>query len=149
MVKFTPNKYKYKKVHRFYKKKVCKDIKMSSLRDFTYGLKVLKSGVISSTVLEAARKAIKRKLKKKKLNLKIDAFANLPVTSKSLGIRMGKGSGSIKNWVFLAKEGRIIFKLKGVSLNLAKTALRSASFKIPLKTKFVSNILSKNFDFIK
>jgi large subunit ribosomal protein L16 len=50
---------------------------------------------------------------------------------------MGKGVGSISKWVFPVKKGRILFELNNVSFDLAKSALRSAAFKLPLKSKFV------------
>jgi large subunit ribosomal protein L16 len=50
---------------------------------------------------------------------------------------MGKGSGSISSWVFPVKRGRVLFELRGVSFDVAKSALRSASYKIPLKSKFI------------
>ena len=53
---------------------------------------------------------------------------------------MGKGVGSIDGWVFPIKKGRILFELDGVSLELAKSALRSASYKLPMKSKFIYKI---------
>jgi large subunit ribosomal protein L16 len=50
---------------------------------------------------------------------------------------MGKGVGSISEWVFLVKKGRILFELKNISFDLAKAALLSAAFKLPVKSKFV------------
>ena len=50
---------------------------------------------------------------------------------------MGKGVGSISGWVFPIKKGRILFELDGVSFDLAKSAFRSAAYKLPLKTKFI------------
>lgn len=136
MNKFIPKNYKYKKIRKRVKLNCLQDFRSNELRDFNYGLKVLDNGVISSVVLEAARRSITRKLKRTG-KLKINGFPSIPVTSKPLGVRMGKGVGSIDSWVFPVKKGRILFELKGVSIDLAKSALRSASFKLPVKSKFV------------
>lgn len=136
MNKFIPKNYKYKKIRKRVKLNKLKDFRSNELRDFNYGLKVLDNSVISSTVLEAARRSITRKLKRTG-KLKINGFPDIPVTSKPLGVRMGKGVGSIDSWVFPVKKGRILFELTGVSIDLAKSALRSASYKLPVKSKFV------------
>ena len=139
MNKFIPKSYKYKKIRKRVKLNCLKDFRSNELRDFNYGLKILDNGVISSVVLEAARRSITRKLKRTG-KLKINGFPSIPVTSKPLGVRMGKGVGSIDSWVFPVKKGRILFELKGVSIDLAKSALRSASYKLPVKSKFVYKI---------
>lgn len=136
MNKFIPKNYKYKKIRKRVRVNKLKDYRTSNLRDFEYGLKVLDNTIISATVLEAARRSITRKLKRLG-RLKINGFPNIPITSKPLGVRMGKGVGSIDTWVFPVKKGRILFELKNVSIDLAKSALRSASFKLPVKTKFI------------
>lgn len=139
MNKFLPKNYKFKKVHKSVRLNKLKDFRTSYLKDFNFGLKVLDNAVISSVVLEAARRSITRKLKRSGV-LKINGFPNIPVTSKPLGVRMGKGVGSIEGWVFPVKKGRILFELKGVSLELAKSALRSAAFKLPVKSKFIYKV---------
>jgi large subunit ribosomal protein L16 len=91
---FIPKKFKFKKIHKNVRIKNTDDFKLNELRFSVCGLKILKSGTISSTVLEAARRIIKRKTKKLG-TLKINAFANIPITTKASGVRMGKGVGSI------------------------------------------------------
>lgn len=122
MNKFIPKNYKYKKVRKRVRLNKLKDFRTSYLKDFNYGLKVLDNGVIDSTVLEAARRSITRKLKRVG-TLKINGFPDIPTTSKPVGVRMGKGVGSIESWVFPLKKGRILFEIKGVSLELAKIGL--------------------------
>lgn len=139
MNSFLPKNHKYKKIRKRVRLNELKDYRTSYLKEFNYGLKVLDNGVISSIVLEAARRSITRKLKRLG-TLKINGFPDVPVTSKPLGVRMGKGVGSIDSWVFPIKKGRILFELKGVSLELAKSALKSASYKLPIKSKFVYKI---------
>lgn len=136
MNKFIPKNYKYKKIRKRVRINKLKDYRTSTLKTFEYGLKVLDNTIISSTVLEAARRSITRKLKRVG-RLKINGFPHIPITSKPLGVRMGKGVGSIDGWVFPVKKGRILFELKNVSIDLAKSALKSASFKLPVKTKFI------------
>lgn len=136
MNKFLPKNYKFKKIRKRVRVSNLKDYRTSILRTHKFGLKILDNGVISSVVLEAARRSITRKLKRAG-NLKINGFSHVPVTAKSLGVRMGKGVGSISKWVFPVKKGRILFELNNVSFDLAKSALRSAAYKLPLKSKFV------------
>lgn len=138
MNKFIPKNYKYKKIRKRVRINQLKDYSPSStLTTFDFGLKVLDNSIISSTVLEAARRSITRKLKKVG-NLRINGFPYVPFTTKALGVRMGKGVGSISGWVFPIKKGRILFELKNVPFDLAKSALQSAAFKLPVKTKFIT-----------
>ena len=136
MNKFVPKDYKYKKIHKRVRTNTLQDFRTNTLKDFKYGLKILNNGIISSVVLEAARRAITRRLKRIG-NLKINGFSNIPITSKASGVRMGKGVGNISGWVFPVKKGRILFELNGISFDLAKAALRSAAYKLPLKSKFI------------
>lgn len=138
MNKFIPKNYKYKKIRKRVRVNNLTDFRANVLKTGKYGLKILANGIISSVVLEAARRSITRKLKRLG-TLKVNGFSNIPITAKSLGVRMGKGVGSISGWVFPVKKGRVLFELDGVSFELAKSALRSASYKLPLKTKFVYN----------
>jgi len=94
MNKFIPKNYKYKKIRKRVRANNLKDFRTNTLKNFKFGLKILDNGVISSVVLEAARRSITRRLKRLG-NLKINGFSNVPITAKSLGVRMGKGVGSI------------------------------------------------------
>ena len=136
MNKFIPKSYKYKKVRKRVRVNALQDHRTNILKTHKFGLKVLDNGIIYSIVIEAARRSITRKLKRLG-NLKINGFPNVPITAKSVGVRMGKGVGSISGWVFPIKKGRILFELDGVSFDLAKSAFRSAAYKLPLKTKFI------------
>ncbi len=136
MNKFIPKNYKFKKIRKSVRNITLKETRSNVLKHGDYGLKILNNGVISHIVLEAARRAITRKLKRTG-NLKINGFSSIPITAKPLGVRMGKGVGSISKWVLPIKKGKILFELGGVSSQLAKTAFRSAAFKLPLKSKFI------------
>ncbi len=101
-----------------------------------YGLKALESGWITSRQIEATRVAITRHVKRGgKVWIRI--FPDKPVTKKPAETRMGKGKGSPEYWVAVVRPGRIMFELEGVSFELAKEAMRLASHKLPIKTKFV------------
>lgn len=131
---FEPRKVKYKKV----RKRVAKGIetRATELAFGSFGLKALQEKWITSKQLEAARRAILRYLKKGgKLWIRI--FPQKPVTKKSAGAPMGGGKGDFSHYVFPARPGRIIFEIEGIDEETAKRALRLASDKLPLKTKFV------------
>lgn len=104
-----------------------------------YGLKVLAHAWITNRQIEASRIAINRYLKRDgKVWIRI--FPDKPITKKPLETRMGKGKGSPEGWVAPVKPGRILFEIAGVPKEAAKEALRLASHKLPIKTKFVTRI---------
>lgn len=101
-----------------------------------YGLKALESAWITSRQIEAARVAMTRYIKRGgKVWIRI--FPDKPVTQKPAETRMGKGKGAPEYWVAVVKSGRVLFEIEGVSEELAKEAMRLASHKLPIKTKFV------------
>lgn len=101
------------------------------------GLKAMEAGKITSRQIEAARVAITRKVKRGgKLWIRI--FPDFPFTKQAAETRMGKGKGNPEGFVARVKPGRIMFELAGVDVELAKQALKNASFKLPIKTKIVS-----------
>jgi len=127
-----PKKTKYKKLKKGRLKNF--DFKSNALKFGTIGLKTTESGVISARQLEAARQAINRKIKKKgKIWIRI--FPNLPITSKPIEVRMGKGKGNIKHWVAKVKRGTILFEICGISNNLAIIAFKTGRSKLSVKTK--------------
>ncbi len=102
-----------------------------------YGLKALESHWITSRQIEAARIAMTRYIKRGgKVWIRI--FPDKPVTKKPAETRMGKGKGAPEYWVAVIKPGRILFEIEGVTEDLAKEAIRLASHKLPIKTKFVT-----------
>lgn len=103
----------------------------------TFGLKALESGWITSRQIEATRIAITRHVKRGgKVWIRI--FPDKPVTKKPAETRMGKGKGTPEYWVAVVKPGRILFELEGVPTAVAREAMRLASHKLSVKTKFVS-----------
>jgi len=101
-----------------------------------YGLKALGSGWITSRQIEAARVAMTRYIKRGG-KVWIRLFPDKPVTQKPAETRMGKGKGAPEYWVAVVRPGRIMFEIEGVEEDIAKEAMRLASHKLPLKTKFV------------
>jgi large subunit ribosomal protein L16 len=102
-----------------------------------YGIVALEPGWVTSNQIEAARIAINRYIKRGG-NLWIKIFPDKPVTKKPAETRMGSGKGSPEFWVAVVKPGRVLFELKGVSEEVAREAMRLASHKLPVKTKFVT-----------
>ena len=102
-----------------------------------FGLKAVESAKITSRQIESARVAINRKVKRGgKLWIRI--FPDFPFTKKAAETRMGKGKGNPEGFVARVLPGRILFEIAGVDEELAREALKSASNKLPLKTKIVS-----------
>jgi len=101
-----------------------------------YGLKALEPAWITNRQIEAARIAMTRYIKRGgKVWIKI--FPSKPVTQKPLEVRMGSGKGNVEKWVAVVKPGKILFELAGVPEEVAREAMRLASHKLPIKTKFV------------
>jgi len=100
-------------------------------------LKVLEAGWISAKEIEAGRVAIMRFIKRGG-KLWIRVFPDKPVTKKPAETRMGKGKGAPEFWVAVVKPGRILFEMEGVSEADAREALRLASHKLCLPTRFVA-----------
>ncbi|MEJ1223000.1 50S ribosomal protein L16 [Sediminicola sp. 1XM1-17] len=101
-----------------------------------FGIKSLDSDFITSRQIEAARIAATRYMKREG-QLWIKIFPDKPITKKPLEVRMGKGKGAVEYWVAVVKPGRIMFEVGGVSIDIAKEAMRLAAQKLPVKTKFV------------
>ncbi len=129
-----PKRTKYRKVQRGRIKGVATRGTRVSFGDF--GLKALEPAWITARQIEAARVAITRHLKRTgKVWIRI--FPDKPVTKKPAETRMGKGKGSPEYWVAVVKPGKILFEIGGVPRELAEEAMRLASYKLPIKTKFV------------
>jgi len=130
----SPKKVKFRKQQRGRMKGVAR--RGASLNFGEYGLQVLECGYITAKQIEAARIAMTRHVKRGgKMWIRI--FPDKPVTKKPAEVRMGKGKGAPEAWVAKVLPGRILYEMEGVPRDLAKEALRLASHKLPLKTKFV------------
>ncbi len=134
MAILMPKKVKHRKWHKGRTRG--KAQKATDLAFGSYGLKSLGSKWISSRQIEAARRAIIRYLKKGgKLWIRI--FPDKPVTKKGTEVPMGGGKGAVDHYVYSIKPGRIIFELEGIPEGEARKAFKTASDKLPVKTKFI------------
>lgn len=102
----------------------------------SYGLQAREAAWLTGNQIESARVAITRHVKRTG-KLWIRVFPDKPVSKKPLEVRMGKGKGAPEYWVAVVRPGKIIFELEGVPLETAREAMRLASHKLPIKTKFV------------
>ena len=101
-----------------------------------YGLMATEPGWITSNQIEAARIAMTR-FTKRGGQVWIKIFPHKPVTKKPAETRMGSGKGSPEYWVAVVKPGRVMFEMAGIEESIAREALRLASHKLPVKTKFI------------
>jgi large subunit ribosomal protein L16 len=101
-----------------------------------YGIQALEPGWVTARQIEAARRALVRYMKRRgKVWIRI--FPDKPVTKKPAETRMGKGKGAVDHWVAVVKPGRIMFEISGLDDESAREAVRLASHKLSVKTKFV------------
>ncbi len=105
----------------------------------TFGLKAMEPAWITDRQIEAARIAMTRYMKRDG-RVFIRIFPDKPVSKKPAETRMGKGKGAPEFWVAVVRPGRVMFEIDGVNKQIAEEALRLASHKLPIKTKFVSRI---------
>ncbi len=129
-----PKKTKHRKPHRLtYDGKAKGNIE---LHFGEYGLKAQEGAWITARQIEAARIAMTRYMKRGG-KVWINIFPHLALTRKPLETRQGKGKGNVEDWVAVVKKGKIMFEIAGVDEAVAREALRLASHKLPIKTKFV------------
>ena len=130
-----PKRVKYRRVHRGRLKGKATRGNFVAYGDF--GIAATEPAWITSNQIEAARIAMTRYIKRGgQVWTKI--FPDKPVTQKPAETRMGSGKGSPEYWVAVVKPGRVLFEIAGVSEEIAREALRLASHKLPVKTKFVT-----------
>ena len=129
-----PKRVKYRRVHRGRMKG--KALRGNKVSHGEFGLQATEPCWITSNQIEAARVAMTRYTKRGG-QVWIKIFPDKPVSKKPLGSRMGSGKGAPEYWVAVVKPGRVMFVIAGVSEEVAREALRLASHKLPIKTKFV------------
>lgn len=101
-----------------------------------FGLKATERGRVSARQIEAARRAMTRKVKRGgKIWIRI--FPDVPISSKPLEVRMGKGKGNVDFWCSKVQPGTVLYEMEGVSEEMAREAFRLAANKLPIKTTFV------------
>ena len=129
-----PARVKYRRVHRLPYEGRAKGNTEISFGE--YGLAARDGAWINANQIEAARVAMTRYMKRGG-KVYINIFPHMPLTKKPLGTRQGKGKGNVEEWVAVVKAGKIMFEVKDVTEEIAREALRLASHKLPVKTKFV------------
>src|SRR2546422_9121384 len=130
-----PKKVKYRKQQRGRMRG--KAWRGSEIAFGEFGLKVLEPGWISDRQIEAGRIAMTRFIKRGG-KIWVRLFPDKPVTKKPAETRIGKGKGAPEFWVAVVRPGKVIFEMEGVSEEEAREALRLASHKLPLATRFVA-----------
>jgi len=129
-----PKRVKYRKDHRGSRKGKAQAGNTIVFGDF--GLQALECAWVTSRQIEAARRAITHHVRRGgKVWVRI--FPDKPVTRKPAETRMGSGKGALDHWVAVVKPGRMLFEMRGVSEEVARGAMRLASHKLPIGTKFV------------
>lgn len=130
-----PKKVKFRKQHRGRRAGRAKAGDYIAFGDF--GLQALEPGWVTARQIEAGRIAITRHVKRGgKMWIRI--FPDKPYTKKPLETRMGKGKGNPEGWVAVIKPGRMLFELEGVTEQVAAEAMKLASQKFGIRTRFVS-----------
>ena len=131
-----PKRVKFRRVHRGRMKG--KAARGNFVSNGEFGLMATEPAWITSNQIEAARVAMTRYTKRGG-QVWIKIFPDKPVTEKPAETRMGSGKGSPEYWVAVVKPGRVMFEIAGVSEEVAREALRLASYKLPVKCKFVKH----------
>ena len=130
-----PKRVKYRKSHKGHRRGSAQAGNSVDFGDF--GLQALESAWITSRQIEAARRAITHHIRRGG-NVWVRIYPDKPVTRKPAETRMGGGKGAPDHWVAVVKPGRMLFEMGGVSQEVAKGAMRLASHKLPISTKFVT-----------
>nr|YP_009395219.1 ribosomal protein L16 [Bryothamnion seaforthii]ARW63987.1 ribosomal protein L16 [Bryothamnion seaforthii] len=130
----SPKRTKFRKQHRG-------RMKGSASRGNTmifgeYGLQATEPTWLTSRQIEATRRTITRYVRRGG-KLWIRVFPDKPITARPAETRMGSGKGAPEYWVAVIKPGHIIFEIAGINKNVAEQAMKLASYKLPIKTKFI------------
>lgn len=130
----SPKKTKFRKQQKGRLRGVSKGGTDINFGDF--GLQAMSNGLITARQIEAARIAMTRHVKRQgKIWIRI--FPAKPITKRPAETRMGKGKGSVELWACPVNRGRVLYEMEGVPENVAREALRLASHKLPIKTRFL------------
>lgn len=131
-----PKRVKHRKVHRGRMKGKVTSPGASTVHFGEYGLQALEPCWMTSNQIEAARIAMTRHVRRGG-KIWIRVFPDKPFTKKPAETRMGSGKGAPAGWVAVVKPGRVLVEMAGVSEELAREAMRLASHKLPIKTRFI------------
>ena len=129
-----PKRTKFRKMHKGRNRGLADRGSKVSFGEF--GLKASGRGRITARQIEAARRAMTRRVKRGG-KIWIRVFPDKPITKKPLEVRMGKGKGNVEYWVALVQPGKVLYEMEGVSEALAREAFALAAAKLPVTTTFV------------
>ena len=135
---FQPKRTKYRKQQKGRNRGKAMSGNRVSFGDF--GLKATTRGRLTARQIEAARRAITRKVRRG-AKIWIRIFPDKPVTKKPLEVRQGKGKGNVEYWVAQIQPGRMLYEIQGVDESLARDAFRLAAAKLSVQTAFVSRMV--------
>jgi len=130
-----PKRVKFRKSHKGHRRGKAQSGHTIAFGDF--GLQAMESAWLTARQIEAARRAITRHVRRGG-SIWVCIFPDKPVTKKAAETRMGSGKGAPDHWVAVVKPGRILFEMSGVDEAVAKEAMRLASHKLPIDTRFVA-----------
>lgn len=131
-----PKKTKHRKMQKGRRRKKGVTKGGAEINFGSFGLKAQSSSWVTARQIEAARRAMTRYVQRGG-KIWIRVFPDKPVTQKGTEVPMGKGKGSVDHYAVPVKSGRILFEMDGVPEEMAREAMRRASHKLPVKTKFV------------
>jgi len=133
-----PKKVKHRKWHKGRGRGKRLATRKNMLAFGAFGLKALEESWVTSRQIEAARRAMTRSIKRGgKIWIRI--FPDHPITSKGAEMPMGKGKGAVDHYIAAVRAGTVMFEMDGVENKVAKEALRLASHKLPVKSRFITN----------
>jgi len=133
----SPKRTKYRKHHRGNMRG--KALRGNKLSFGTIGLQATEPGWITSRQIEAARRVITRTARRGG-KLWIRVFPDKPVTFRAAETRMGSGKGNVEYWVAVVKPGKVLYEITGVAELVARSAMKTASYKMPVKTRIITKI---------
>jgi large subunit ribosomal protein L16 len=130
----SPKRTKYRKYHRGNMRG--KAVRGNEISFGNFALQAVEPSWITARQIEAARRTITR-YTKRGASLWIRIFPDKPVTARAAESRMGSGKGAVDYWVAVIKPGTILFEISSVPEEIARTAMKLAAYKLPIKTKFI------------
>ena len=129
-----PKRTKFRKIHRGRLKGVA--TKANTVVFGEYGIQALEPTWLTSRQIEATRRSITRSVRRTG-KIWIRVFPDKPITERAAESRMGSGKGAVDYWVAVIKPGMTLFEINGLSEEMAYKVLKTASYKLPVKTKII------------
>jgi len=130
----SPKRTKYRKPHRG--RLTGKAMRGNKIAFGDFALQALEPGWITSRQIEAGRRAMSRYARRGG-KLWIRVFPDKSITARAAETRMGAGKGAPDYWVAVVKPGKTLYEMRGVSEAIARSSMRIAAYKMPVKTKFL------------